>query len=351
MDQDDEAELERTLRRCYARFAEGELLDPKDRDLLRRTFPGNDDVENVLFAARNDLTELRERLAIHSEWEPDVPSDDTVIRRYLTFDRFESLLKESGLWFSRIDGFSDRFEATLPKPNAKLRDAVNRWSENDRMELDHNEKVRERRDDKTYINCWRVGEDESAVFWDAYVGDELGLAVETTVGDFRRAIQMNISDGYVDQYRQYARSTGRERSEALEKVYEQLSKLQIGRVEYIDYEGTPIPGSQLSYSRYFHKRNAFEDECEFRAVFEDETALTPDHDGYDAAQLHSLLSDEEIHVAKSGQYVPVDTEKLINRIVLVPDSPTLLEELTELTLREQALEVPVTRSRLDEAPN
>lgn len=351
MNQDDEKRLERTLERSYARFAATELLDPEDRDLLKRAFTGNDTVESALFAAKNDLDELRERLAIHSEWEPRIPSDETVIRRYLTFDRFESLLEESGLWFSRIDGFSDQFEATLPKPNADLRDAVKHLSGTDTEGVDHNEKMRDRRDEKTYINCWRIGEDESAVFWDAYIGNELGLAVETTVGDFRRAIDMEVSDGYIESYRQYADSTGRDRLEALEDVYDQLSKLQIGEVEYVDYDETPIPGSQMSYSRYFHKRNAFEDEREFRAVFEDERALTPEYDGVDSAQLHGLLTGEEMHTSKSGRYVSADTATLLDRVVLAPNSPGPLNELVELTLRDHGLEIPVTRSRLDKQPN
>lgn len=351
MNQDDEEKLERTLKRSFAHFAADELLNAEDRELLRRAFPGNDIAENVLFAAQNDLSKLRKRLTIHSEWEPNIPSDDTVIRRYLTFDRFESLLDESGLWFSRPDGFSDRFEATLPQPNADLRNAVKPESRSKAGELGHNEKMRTRRDDKTYINCWRIGEDESAVFWDAYVGDELGLAVETTVGDFRRAIEMEVSDGYVEQYQQYVRSTGRNRSEALEDVYEKLSKLQIGEVEYVDYDRTPIPGSQLSYSRYFHKRNAFEDEREFRAVFEDEVALTPEYDGYDSVQLHGLLTGQDMHIAKSGQYVSVDTDELLDKVVLAPNSPEAFSKLVELTLREHGLEVPITKSRLDEQPN
>lgn len=350
MNQDTEKELGRTLKRACAHFVADEFLDDEDRDLLQRAFPGNSYAENVLFAARNDLGKLRKRLAIHSEWEPHIPSDDTVIRRYLTFDRFESLLDESGLWFSRPDGFSDRFEATLPQPNADLRNAVKPESQRKTGELGHNEKMRTRRDNKTYINCWRIGEDESAVFWDAYVGDELGLAVETTVGDFRRAIEMEVSDGYIEQYQQYVRSTGKDRSKALEEVYEQLSKLQIGEVEYVDYDRTPIPGSQLSYSRYFHKRNAFKDEREFRAVFEDETALTPEIGGLDGSQLHGLLTGQEMHMADSGQYVSVDIKPLINKVVLVPNSTKGLQKSVKQTLQEYGLNVPVTKSRLDEEP-
>jgi len=274
-----------------------------------------------------------------------------VIRRYLTCDRFESLLDESGLWFSRPDGFSDQFEATLPQPNADLRNAVKHGSQSSDGELGHNEKMRTRRDKKTYINCWRIGEDESAVFWDAYIGDESGLAVETTVGDFRRAIEMEVSDGYVEQYQQYVRSAGKDRSKALEDVYEQLSKLQIGEVEYVDYNETSIPGSQLSYSRYFHKRNAFEDEREFRAVFEDKTVLTPEVEGLDGGQLHGLLTGEEMHVAESGQYVSIDVNCLVKRVVLAPDSTKEFRESVKQTLQEYGLDIPVTKSRLDEEPH
>lgn len=347
----DEEELRTVLERIYAAAVADELLDETDRDLLRRAFPGNDDVENVLFAVKNDLAGQRKRWTIHSEWDPEIPGDNTVMRRYLSFDRFEALLKSAGLWFSRIDGFSDQFEATLPKPNANLRDAVKRWSGRDSTETDHNERMRNRRDEKTYINCWRLGEDESAVFWNAYVGDEYGLAVETTVGDFREAIGMDVSDGYVDLYRDYVRSKGSERVERQEQMYDELAKLQIGAVEYVDYDEAAVPGSMFSYSRYFHKRNAFEDEREFRAVFEDSTALTPEREGYDSIQLHGLLTGAGMRTAEPGQYVSVDTDRLVTGVVLAPGSSESFRKLVELTLQEYELDVPVTRSRLDETPH
>jgi hypothetical protein len=283
--------------------------------------------------------------------EPEIPPDDAIIRRYLSLNRFQSLLDESALWFSRVDGFSDDFEATLPQPNANLRNAVQRRSGRSSSERDHNERVRDRRDEKTYINCWRVGEDESAVFWNAYLGAEPGLAVETTVGDFRDAIEMSVSDGYVDIYREYVRSKGSERSERLEEVYDELSKLQIGSVEYVDYDEEVIPGSQLSYSRYFHKRNAFEDEREFRAVFEDDSVLTPDERGFDSAQLHGVLTGREMSVAESGQYISIDTDALVNTVVCKPGSSDALSQLVEQLLAEHRVDAEVTESRLDESLN
>lgn len=351
MDSSDDEELECVLKEMCAAFAKEEILDPEELQLLRRANAGYDDIENTLFAVRNNFDELRKRLTIHSEWEPEIPPDDVVLRRYLSLERFQSLLGESGLWFSRIDGFSDAFEATLPDPNANLRDAVKRWSGRKPPEIDHNERVRNRRDDKTYINCWRVGTDESAVFWDAYLGAEPGVAVQTTVGDFREAIDMVVSDGYVDTYRKYARSTGRERSETLEDVYDELSRLQIGKVEYVDYSEDAIPGSQLSYSRYFHKRNAFEDEREFRAVFEDDSVLTPDQRGFDSVQLHSLFAGRELPVADSGKYVPVDVDTLVNTVVCKPGSSDAFGQLIEQLISERGIDAEVIESRLDKSPN
>jgi hypothetical protein len=60
MDSNDERELREALKRSFARFAADELLNEYDRDLLRRAFPGNDEVENVSFAAQNDLDAYRE---------------------------------------------------------------------------------------------------------------------------------------------------------------------------------------------------------------------------------------------------------------------------------------------------
>lgn len=348
MDESDFDELDRVLRRSYAKLM-ADRVDPADLDLLRRCFPGNSEEENLLFAVQNDVDELRGRLTIHSEWEPTIPGDETVIRRFLRIERFESLLENEGLWFSRVDAFSDEFEATLPDPNSELRERVREWSG---TEHPHNERMEARRDDRTYVNCWRIGEDESAVFWDAYLGDRVGVAVESSVGRFRRAIDRDVSDGYMDLYREYVQADDTDRSApTIADVYDELSKVQIGRVEYVDYEGSPIPGSMLSFARYFHKRNAFEDEREFRAVFEDQRAYLPDHGGLDSTELHALVTGQELRAAEPGQYVGIDPDELIDAVLLEPNASDALERLVGLLLDEHGVDATVRRSRLDETPN
>jgi len=287
-----------------------------EEDLLR----------NATYLNFKDELTLR-RLKIGAEWEPTIPSDDTVIRRYLTFDRFVDLIDNGGFWMSNIFEFPDQFEASFPEPSVNARqqfvDAASDLSQS-KDQLTYGIKKQRERDVHTYVNCWRVGEEESSVFWDAYIGDEDGLAIQTTIGDLRDHINNKTWGGYIDILI----------SEGHTAAMREFSKVLIGEVEYLDYDSEPISHSLLSPARFFHKRHAFRDEQEFRLV------RTP----------IPLTSTEDLPEPRDNLILDANLKKLIDKVVLAPDSSDKFRNIAKRSI-ENFLGIPVEKSPLSQDPD
>ena len=77
--------------------------------------------------------------------------------------------------------------------------------------------------------------------------------------------------------------------------------MQIGSVRYINFDNSIVPQSR--YARFFHKRSGFEDEKEFRALFEQPMAKP-----------NSPIDPD------SGKPVEVNLDQLIRKVILKPGS-------------------------------
>jgi hypothetical protein len=126
------------------------------------------------------------------------PTDDEPVWRYLRYSRYEQMIRERILFFSRLDHFEDKFEGTIPQANEEERDAYFR-SQGIREEyLRPNPgslgvRLFEVFRATTYANCWRRDNQESAWAWNQYcsnTGSAEGVAVLSTVGALRRAIEV-----------------------------------------------------------------------------------------------------------------------------------------------------------------
>lgn len=144
----------------------------------------------------------------------------------------------------------------------------------------------------TYISCWHSNNYESEAMWKLYaVNVTNAIAIQTTTRRLYEALDRNP---YID----------------------------IGKIKYIDYRNTfaPVNGS------YWYKRKAFEHEREVRAILRDHR--------------HTGL----------GVAVPVDTEKLIERIYISPYAPKWFEEVVYSVMEKYSIDKPVVRSDMMDKP-
>jgi len=103
----------------------------------------------------------------------------TDVLRYLTFNKFASLLKFNAMWFSRLGPLQDKYEGTDPQgPRAKLLQIPNSTYLLNRLEQGRSvEPARI----GCVVSCWFLGENESAKMWNVYGENGKGVAVRSTV--------------------------------------------------------------------------------------------------------------------------------------------------------------------------
>ncbi|MCO4099165.1 MAG: hypothetical protein HEQ38_07120 [Gemmatimonas sp.] len=225
-------------------------------------------------------------LESHPEFRP--PTDPTVkIWRYLTLAKFVSLLERRALFFCRSDKLGDPFEGSVPIANALIRkefgkelglpeaaaqslnDGLSRFSAQFRKFV--------------AVNCWHMGEYESAAMWAIYGQIGEAVAVQTTYAKLAAAI-----------------------SDAEETVY-------IGCVQYLDYTRHPIREGNM-FTPFVCKRLSFQHEHELRAVIV-RTPEVKEGEKYDPPEYWDRETIAE------GISVPVRLDTLVERVYVSPTSP------------------------------
>lgn len=289
-----------------------EFLGPALRTKLRR-----DMIQRDLEPATESTVELSEL-----DWEPELPGDgtdpeDIVVRRYVSMEKFLSLL-ESGLWFSRIDNFTDPFEGIVSGETIRRRWDTWYYSESEGDPAPYDVKDYGKAKDEiirkqTFASCWRWGGEESRVFWDAYIGEDEGLAIETTLDNLLTVIE------------------------------DTEQKIVVGKVNYEEYRGGRDRFANDHLARVFHKRKGFEDEQELRLVTREQVE---DID-YDCNEGRNFSVDVS---AKPGLNIEVNPSELIDGIILAPGtSDWVIDTITD-RLNIEHLEVNLLRSYLDIDP-
>jgi hypothetical protein len=289
-----------------------EFLSDAIRSKIRRDFVASrlkQTVENTATVPDlDDPPELPER----SDEEP------ILVRKYLDLSKFVSLLQD-GIWFSRLDNFDDDYEGRVSDKTVRHR--FDQWEylefEDDpppydlrQMYAAEDEILRK----QSFVSCWRYGEEESAVFWDAYIDDGDGVAVETTLDAL---------------------------SSAMEQAHREVL---IGKVNYREYKGSDERFAANGVDRVFHKRIAFGDEKELRLLARQEL------NDMDLEVSETGGIDMELKAAP-GFNLKVDPEDLIERIILPPDiNDRQLTQVVQL-MEYHDITAEIWRSMLDVSPS
>ena len=134
----------------------------------------------------------------------DTPHGNFSVWRYMAHWKFESLVRDSNLYFPNVAMLSDQYEVTVPDSALKakrkdlmsqgLRDrdleealAVFHWKTDPMKEL-------------VLANCWSLTPHESYALWKIYLGGEKnGVAVRSTVSSLRRSLERG-GDPYPEEF-------------------------------------------------------------------------------------------------------------------------------------------------------
>ncbi|HFK1481124.1 TPA: DUF2971 domain-containing protein [Bacillus cereus] len=217
----------------------------------------------------------------------NTPSDVTKIWRYMDFTKLVYLLDTQSLFFVRSDKFDDPFEGLIPKANEQ-------WD----LDNEYNQIVKRSKTHRkfTAITCWHRNDYESAAMWDLYLKNGDGVAIQSTIMNFKNSLNKTDKEIY------------------------------LGKVDYIDYDKDLI--SNDIYAPYTHKRISFDHEKEVRAVY-----AVP-------------YSDNIEPLFEFGVPIECDVEILIEKIHISPTAPDWFEELVRSVCKKYGLDKKITKSKL-----
>jgi hypothetical protein len=222
---------------------------------------------------------------------------DATVWWYMEFQKFELLLRESGLYLCRADRLQDRFEGSYSRQQVL---DMNTWLESigyrNLVEKERQDRIRDR--NRAYISCWCVSEFDLDLMWKAYVRNPPGVAVKSTV----RCLQQACDAG------------------------DDLRPLDLSLVRYINQPG----GEFINYTGmpevFFCK------DLHFRIVNELRIVHWP-----------NMISPTPDHVL-----LPVSLPDLLISIVVAPGAPTELVRKARKNLNDVGLKsIPVEFSRDD----
>jgi hypothetical protein len=261
-------------------------------------------------------------------WSPTIPNDNKQIWRYRDFTQFLSILERESLWFSRSNLFSDPFEGSFTRANVETRELRYKETEIPEDILESLSTIAKKFRQCSYLNCWHINEHESAAMWDLYLPADKGIAIQSTVGRFRNAINEPDNDAIIE-----------EDSDEEEKQ-EQTRIMKIGNVRYIDYSSDMIPEDN-TFAPLYHKRQSYEHEQEFRAGFS--------RFG-DMLELKNGVAPESDFTTASGRNVKIDVNELIDSVRIAPSAPDWFSDLVSSVVDRYDVDIDIEKSDLDEDP-
>ena len=107
---------------------------------------------------------------------------DTIVWKYLDLSKFLDLLLSKKMFMSRSDKFEDQYEGTFSEPTFE---EIKRIAANNPEFLDYYKSHRE----KVAISSWHTNEYESFAMWQIFTKNQEGLAIQSTIGKLKEALQ------------------------------------------------------------------------------------------------------------------------------------------------------------------
>ena len=224
--------------------------------------------------------------------------DKDTVWRYMSFEKFASILATESLFFSRADKYDDKFEGYIPELIMRYYTSAG---------------IRIHPELRQYImcNCWHHSSEESMAMWDKYHLRNNGIAIKTTMGNLKSSLPNapNIFIGKVG--------------------YEVESIENQNQIEMLQDK------ENLLYYPYFYKRKPFEYEQEVRAIID--IASIPRDNPYEF-----------------GKHLEIHVQTLIgedNEVIVSPHADEWIAGTLELIVKRCGFRFPVNRSKLLDPPS
>lgn len=224
-------------------------------------------------------------------------NEETIVWRYMSLEKFQSLLDQEALYLCRADRLQDKFEGTYSLEQITDMDS---WLKREGLSSVSGAEKERRKNDrlKSYINCWCMYEHDVDLMWKGYVGNSPGVAIKSSIKKLTKICDNAITLWPLDV--------------STVQYYDQAYG------EFIDYFGTP--------DVFLKKDKHFILDNEVRLIYHPNIGIpSPDH-----------------------IFLPVDLALLIEEVVMKPKSSIAeLQQVRDLLDKKGLKCIPVTFSRDD----
>jgi hypothetical protein len=237
---------------------------------------------------------------------------NTLLWRYMTFEKFCWLLETSKLYHTRLDQFHDPFEGAVTNAYARMRDAGEMKPHFGLKE--HEPWTFKSLRLRQFATCWHASENESDALWQIYASGGSGVAIISTIE--RIKLSVNLSP--------YAYGI-------------------LGEVEYVNFETHDMWRDRSpTVIRPGHlKRKIFEHEREVRGIVTTNFIVEGSSFTMDESFLEKQRNEQPKGIAPD-----VDLKALLQSIVVSPLADGFVEELVIKTSERRGLGHLVSKSKL-----
>ncbi len=217
--------------------------------------------------------------------------------RYMDLSKFVSLIGKKALWLARVDTFRDKHEGRFPDEMRKaIEKAYEGFGDDDSPVVKDADDFQDYLRKNTFVSCWHRNFDENMVMWEIYGRDNNALAIQTTVEKMENSLDPSKLSGH---------------SLILKSVIYRRADEISGVLPYEEC--------------FFIKRPHFS--------FEEEVRIS-----LDTYSRHSPSKK-----TPRGHELPVCINRLIERILIHPDSPDWFVDVINSITKEYKICAPVVR--------
>ena len=237
---------------------------------------------------------------------PSLP-EDLIIWRYMDFEKFLNLINQQALYFCRVDKLGDGYEGIVQPA------IIERWKKEFQDEFDakgisDDSFIKSIGEDNllwrtcTMVNCWTMEQNESVAMWKMYAKNNLGIAIKTNFRNLKNAFNQIEEEILISQVK-----------------YTKYDDISMSHKNFL----FPMINKNLYYQ--FEK----EVRCFILAVQKIDGVSQP--------------------LYERGVLISTSLNTLIESIYLAPNAPEAYEKVINHILTDAGLEVPIVRSRIDDA--
>ena len=264
------------------------------------------------------------------------PGDESILWRYMNFEKFVSILATGSLFFTRVDKFDDPFEGFKPPLMKYIYElTINHAEDHEKAGLESAVKTMENWHKYVMCNCWHQNKEESMAMWEKYQMRNSGIAIKTTMENLKKSLSDEL-DVFIDQIKYSSPET-----------YE---------TKYIfDYVSVNLSDEKPIYFPYFYKRKAFEYEHEVRLIIDTRPLVDDYFNKYVGdITIETLLQVGFPDICETGIPLTIDVETLIGEtgeIIISPYTEDWVTEAVRSVVRQYGFDFKVNRSTLLDASN